>query len=76
MGRPKLDLWPLLEQLTFKTKSAKLVKFDRNAPFAWAPKNSAAEGKPRRRMLPKTPGSSAPGTGTTTTWTRPPGSVP
>jgi len=43
MGRPKLDLWPLLEQLTFKTKSAKLVKFDRNAPFAWAQRQFVAE---------------------------------
>ena len=43
MGSPKLDLWPLLEQLTFKTKSAKLIRFDRNAPFAWAQRQFVAE---------------------------------
>jgi hypothetical protein len=43
MGNPKLDLWPLLEQLTFKTKSAKLIRFDRNAPFAWAQRQFVAE---------------------------------
>ena len=43
MGKPQLDLWPLLEQLTFKTKSAKLIKFDRNAPFAWAQRQFVAE---------------------------------
>lgn len=43
MGRPKLDLWPWLEQLTIKDKSAKQFKFDRNAPFAWAQRQFVAE---------------------------------
>ncbi len=43
MGKPKLELWPLLEQLTIKTKSAKMLRFDRNAPFAWAQRQFVAE---------------------------------
>ncbi|MDA4132786.1 MAG: hypothetical protein OK454_06645, partial [Thaumarchaeota archaeon] len=43
MGRPQLQLWPLLEQLSFKDKQAKIWKFDRNAPFAWAQREFVAE---------------------------------
>jgi len=43
MGKPELDLWPLLEQLSFKTKEAKIIRFDRNAPFAWAQRQFVAE---------------------------------
>ena len=32
----KLDLWPLLEQLSIKPKGGKIIRLDRNAPFAWA----------------------------------------
>ena len=40
---PNLELWPLLEQLTFKTKTGKMIKFDRNDPFAWAQRQFVAE---------------------------------
>jgi hypothetical protein len=40
---PNLDLWPLLEQLTFKTKTAKMIRFNRNDPFAWAQRQFVAE---------------------------------
>ena len=40
---PNLQLWPLLEQLSFKDKQAKIWKFDRNSPFAWAQREFVAE---------------------------------
>ncbi len=43
MGRPQLDLWPWLEQLTLKPKNARPIKFDRNSPFAWAQRQFVAE---------------------------------
>ena len=40
---PALDLWPLLERLTIRTKSAKLVRLTRNSPFAWAQREFVKE---------------------------------
>ena len=33
---PALELWPLLEQLSIKTKTARVQKLRRDDPFAWA----------------------------------------
>ncbi len=33
---PALDLWPMLEELTIRTKQAKEIKLRRDDPFAWA----------------------------------------
>jgi len=38
-----LDLWPWLELLEIRTKSGKIIKLDRNAPFAWAQRAFVAE---------------------------------
>jgi|HubBroStandDraft_6_1064221.scaffolds.fasta_scaffold00184_13 hypothetical protein len=40
---PNLSLWPLLEQLTIKTKENRLIKLDRNDPFAWAQREFVRE---------------------------------
>lgn len=57
---PSLDLWPLLEDLSIRTKGARTIKLDRNAPFAWAQREFVAEverqynaGKPVRIVVLK-----------------------
>lgn len=40
---PNLDLWPLLEQLPIKTKSAKIIYLRKDDPFAWAQRAFVAE---------------------------------
>ena len=40
---PNLDLWPWLEQLAIKTKSAKLQRLLRDEPFAWAQREFVSE---------------------------------
>ena len=40
---PDLELWPWLEKLTLKPKNSQPIKFDRNAPFAWAQREFVAE---------------------------------
>ncbi len=40
---PNLDLWPMLETLTIKTKGAKLKKLNRNDAFAWAQREVVSE---------------------------------
>jgi hypothetical protein len=40
---PNLDLWPLLEQLTIKTKTAEIKKLRRDDPFAWAQREFVSE---------------------------------
>ena len=38
-----LSLWPLLEQLTIRTKAAKLHRLNRNDRFAWAQREFVSE---------------------------------
>jgi hypothetical protein len=40
---PALNLWPLLEQLSIRTKSAKVLALQRDAPFAWAQREFVSE---------------------------------
>ncbi len=40
---PNLNLWPILETLTIRTKTGKMIKLDRNAPLAWAQRELVAE---------------------------------
>ena len=40
---PALDLWPMLEMLSIKTKQAKIIRLTRNSPFAWAQREFVSE---------------------------------